>query len=260
MGKAGKGYKKPKQKKYITKRDTIITALILVVILAVVAVIAVQIHNDDFIRKKDGKYAIEKNWIVANFSKTNTYKLYKIGEVGEMDGYELQDSSENSLIKYIHPVDEENADIEFAYIGSVTRNYKTIMESLKATYSDLAEPVYFTCTGRDAVFSYYQLPEDDSDEEDAETAVDTEAADETAAEAAQDVAEEEPIDYEAEGAVIAASGDPTASQTLYNGFAYIQYDEEHSVYIQLMGPKMLTEAEAQAIYETIGNGITLTDR
>lgn len=256
MGKAGKGYKKPKQKKYITKRDTIITALILVVILAVVAVIAVQIHNDDFIRKKDGKYAIEKNWIVANFSKTSTYKLYKIGEVGEMDGYELQDSSENSLIKYIHPVDEENADIEFAYIGSVTRNYKTIMESLKATYSDLAEPVYFTCAGRDAVFSYYQLPDDSSDEESAETADDAE----TAAEAADDAAEEELIDYEAEGAVIAASGDPTASKTLYNGFAYIQYDEERSVYIQLMGPKMLTEAEAQAIYETIGNGITLIDR
>lgn len=281
MGKAGKSFKKPKQKRYISKKETILTAVIAAVIIIAVIIVAITIHNDDFIRRKNGKYAIGKNWIVANYSKTNTPKYYKIGEVGEIEGYELQDSSENSLIKYIHPADEENADIEFAYVGSVARNYTDVMDSLRENYEGLAEPVKFTCAGRDALFSYYEQSEEtteegasDTDEEapaaEGETSgteEETPAAEEEASAADPESAGDESAEPDesdngetAAGTAAEETGDETEVSATYTGFAYISYDDSHSVYIQILAPEILSEEQAMSIFETIGAGITLTDR
>ena len=122
MGKAGAGFRKPRKKPFISKKDLIYTSIAVAVVVVVIAVLAVVISRDDFIRVRDGKLDMEDNWIIANYSNTSSARYYKIGEVGNAKGFTLGAESANSSIKYIYPEDEASP-ITVAYVGTYSYNY-----------------------------------------------------------------------------------------------------------------------------------------
>lgn len=270
MGKAGSGFKKPVEKKTFTKKDIKILALTGIAIIAVIVILAIVIKNDDFIRVKNGVLQMEDNWLIADFSKTgNSSQYYQIGEVGEIEGFTLGAESANSTMKYFWPDEEDTSNIHVIYVGAAASNYSSMADYLSITTCvsagiDVAyEPADMTCAGRDAKFVYCPAdpaavaewnaahPAETGEAADEDATDESPAAGDTAAEAgnAEDAADEAAgtgeTDEEAPGCII---------------YACIDYDGEKCVYIQINTVDVVTEDEAKALVETVGESITLIER
>lgn len=230
MGKAGPGYRKPKTRKYFTKKDIISTIIVVAIIAMVVAVIAVMISRDDFIRITDGKLEMEDNWLIANYSESSRAMYYKVGEVGQIDGYTLDAGSAQSTIKSLTP-DSDDALIKAIYVGTYGSDYNAMAEQMAKLYSGVTGPVEITCAGRDARLIYGSASGQIGEAED------TDAADEA-----------EELEDEA------------AAEDTWVMIAYIDYDDGHCVYIQLNSDVELSQAEIEAQLATVADALTLVDR
>lgn len=222
MGKAGPGIRNTKKKKYLSGKDMIYAAIAVVVLAAVITAICLIVNRDDFIRVVDGKLDIGINWLVADYSDTNYPRYYKIGEIGDVEGYAISDSSQYSVTKLFTPIDEES-DIQLAYAGAYKADYTTMADNAMSISGDKATARDITVLDRSAKcltsMSYLEKAED----AEAETETGTDA----------------------EGVWVC--------------IVYIDYDAEHCVYLQFTGTKDLDEAQTDALIAQFADAVTLTD-
>lgn len=237
MGKAGPGYRKPKKKKYFSKKDIISGIVILAVIAAAVAVLAVVISRDDFIRTVDGKLDMEPNWLVANYSNGSSTMYYKIGEVADIDGYTLSESSAQSAVKTFTP-DSEDVLIKGCYFGSLASDYATAVDSMAKFYTDITGPVDITCAGRNAKYITSFSPAETAETD--ETAVETEETENKSVDKMADLNSDD--------------------EDIWVMITYIDYDDDHCVYIQLNSDHELTQEEAEEQLGIFAEALTLTKR
>ena len=83
-----KGFRKQNAKKpYLSKRD--IALLCLLVAAVAVAAIFLFRYDDGALKVEDGKVVVDgDNWLIVNGSNTRGgARYYKLGEIGELDGY-----------------------------------------------------------------------------------------------------------------------------------------------------------------------------
>ena len=243
MGKAGSGFKKPANKKSYTKKDIIQVSVFIAAIIALIAVFAIIVSSDDFIRTKNGRLQMDDNWLIAQYATKNGSAWYQVGEVDDIEGYTLSTESAGSSIKYIYP-DDVNSNVAVIYVGAAVSDYEEMHESLVtgtvSGYSMEAAPEFtaLTIAGKDAVMSNCIIPESDAEEETTETSEETE-------EASEETAEETVIDDSLPGSMI---------------YACIDYDDERCIFIQINTLEAVTDEEAMELIETAGAAITLTER
>ena len=248
MGTAGKGYRKPVKKRAFSKKDWIWTSVLAVAVIAAVVILALVIHNDDFLRTENGRLQMEPNWLIANYSKTSTPQYYQIGSVGEIPGFTLGDESAYSATKYLH-AQEEDADAQLIYISGAASDYAEMAEYLSSTAAKLAGVdemacVPFTCAGRNALYSFYTMEE---------TAA--------AATAQPEETQEAPATEEAEATAQPEDAEATAEPVITSvAYACIEYDKGHCVSIQVNADGPLTEEEALRLLNLAGDGITFLAR
>ena len=268
MGKAGPGYKKPKTKKYFTKKDIISTSVVAAIVIIAVIVLGVVISRDDFIRTKDGRLEMEDNWLISNYSNTSKTMYYKVGEIGDVEGYTLGAGSAQSPIKVL-TADDENAPVSTVYLGTFEHNYTTAAEAMVEYYTETTGPIDTTIAGRSAKyitsFSAAEGTTEETSEEASEEVPAEEAAEETPAEEpAEETAEEAPAEETADEAEAAeetvAVESPYAAEDIFVLIAYVDYDEDHCIYIQLTGNQELTTEEIDAHLAKISDRITLVER
>lgn len=263
MGKAGSGYKKPANKKSYTKKDIIQVSLIIAAIVALVAVFAIVVSNDDFIRTKNGRLQMEDNWLVAQFARKNGTVWYQVGEVGDIEGYTLGTESIGNSVKYIYPEDPAN-NVVVVYVGAAVSDYEEMNASLTSgtmfNYAITEAPasIELNIAGKDAVMTNCVIP-----------AVTDVAADETADTETADAetADEEPAQTEeTENADEAADNENVEDAVDVNAepgsiiYACIDYDDERCIFIQVNTYEAVTDEEAAEIIETVGSAITLIER
>lgn len=221
MGKGAK-FRKPKKKRYYTKKDWISLGAVLGVIAAVVAVYLFVV-NYGYVREKNGVYQIAKNELAANYG-TDAEKRYKmIGTVGDIDGFTLEDKSENSLIKYLSPTDE--SDVKSADVGGSAYQYEELADKMSGVvasqYSiDAPTPAAATIAGRAAEYITYVSP------------------------GTEDTDEADKVD------------DSTPAEAVAMG--YLDYDDGHCVFIEIIFSGEMPETdEILALFEKIADGLSL---
>lgn len=112
-----KGYRKTVQKKpFLTRKE--IAILIGIVLAIVLAIVLFNVFYDDgSLEIKDGQVVAEnlENSIVYNFGTGDAPKYYKLGEIGEIEGYtrQLWENSADALVRrYTYTPSDEASPIE----------------------------------------------------------------------------------------------------------------------------------------------------
>lgn len=247
MGKAGSGFKKPAgKKKAFTKKDIIYTSLIVAAVVIFIAVLAIVISNDDFIRTKGGRLQMEDNWLIAEYAKKNGTKYYQIGEVADIEGFTLGTESAGNTLKTYHP-DDMTDNTAVIYVGATVSNHAEMAAYLSALTSasygcEAAVPELTELCGREAYFVYCL-----TDPVEAPAKETADEADEEASEETEDTADE-----------TAGAGESDLPGCMI--YATIEYDNERCVYIQTNTVEVVSEEEAKALIDTIADAITITDR
>ena len=204
---ASKGYRRQTAKKpYLSKKD-IIT---LCVILAVVAVGAWLLfsYNDGALKVRDGKVAVDgDNWLIVNGSNSRGGKrYYKLGEVGELEGYSREAGTsltDDNIPDYTYTAEAEDAAIQTVGIVAGHRSAEALAENAAARMPSLGNvevsEVKQTQVGEQTVYYFvYTTSPDESQSaeaaEPAETAEDTGVTEE--AEPAGETGAESTVDAE----------------------------------------------------------------
>ena len=218
-----KGYRKSTAKKpYLSKRDIIILCAIIAVL--VVGAILLFSYDDGALKTKGGAIVDKgENWLIVNGSNTSGgHRYFKLGEVGEMEGYELAitpNTSDSNLSQFTFtPTDEASQVRSVSIVGSPAAADRLALANLSMMSSigtgEISEIAEAEADGR--AYQYYTINYAYTVEEDAAEEADVtveEAADE-ATDAAEDVASEateavEEAAGEATEAVEEAAGEAT---------------------------------------------------
>jgi len=274
MGKAGSGFKKPANKKKVSKKDIISVSAVVAVIVAIIIVFAIVVNNDDFIRTKNGRLQMDDNWLIAQYERKNGAVWYQIGEVGEIEGFSLTTESAGNSMKYIYPDDLTN-NVSVIYVGSSYSTYDAMIESLSLNtalsygITEVPETVSTTIAGRDAFMVHCVIPcEEDLAEETTEEATEEtteEVTEETTKEATEETTEEvtEETTEEVTEETTEEATEETATPHSHPGsmiYACIEYDDQRCIFIQINTVEAVTDEEAFDLVETVGAVITLIDR
>ncbi len=271
-----KGFRKQNGKKpYLSKRD--IALLCVLVAAVVVGAIFLFRYDDGALKVQDGKVVAEgDNWLIVNGSNTRGgRRYYKLGEVGELEGYtrEAQPSlTDANVTEHVFTAQDEAAAVDTVTISASHATAQALsayaadtMRALQgAEVTDVRQEEVGGKTVR--IFGYAVAPveadaaedevaaepAEETDEEAAEPAEETdeEAAEtEEAAEPAEEVAETEEAATEE-----AAEASPAYSRAIC---AYFDVDHDSSVMVRLQGggdsadacptDEQLTAALAEAI-------------
>ncbi len=271
-----KGFRKQNGKKpYLSKRD--IALLCVLVAAVVVGAIFLFRYDDGALKVQDGKVVAEgDNWLIVNGSNTRGgRRYYKLGEVGELEGYtrEAQPSlTDANVTEHVFTAQDEAAAVDTVTISASHATAQALsayaadtMRALQgAEVTDVRQEEAGGKTVR--IFGYAVAPvevdaaedeaaaepAEETDEEAAEPAEETdeEAAEtEEAAEPAEEVAETEEAATEE-----AAEASPAYSRAIC---AYFDVDHDSSVMVRLQGggdsadacptDEQLTAALAEAI-------------
>ena len=99
-----KGYRKSAAKKpYLTKRELIVFAVLLVLI-AIGALVFTLLTDDGALKVVDGKVVTQgENSLIAADTTSGSARYFKVGQVAEVDGYELSArplESDANLVEY----------------------------------------------------------------------------------------------------------------------------------------------------------------
>ena len=111
-----KGYRKQSAKKpYLSKRDIALLCA-LVVAIAVGAFFLFR-YDDGALKVQDGAVVTGgDNWVIANGSNTRgAARYYKLGEIGELDGYTLEAKpmeSDPNLTEFVYTNDDAEAPVK----------------------------------------------------------------------------------------------------------------------------------------------------
>ena len=183
-----KGYRKTIEKKpYLSKRDIIL----LCALLAVVAVGAIMLfsYDDGALKVKDGRIAdAGDNWVVVNGASRGGHRYFKLGEVGDMEGYTREAepvTGDENLTVYHYTPESVDAGVKSVTISGaaakpqrVAEYYRSLVTNLDVSEveKDKVGDVEYT------YFTYKAAPGEDTG--DAE-APEEDAADAEAAEAAE---------------------------------------------------------------------------
>lgn len=268
-----KGYRKAVEKKpYLSKKDIIILCLLL----AVVAVGAILLftYDDGALKVKDGKIVDPgENWLIVNGNTRGGRRYFKVGEVGDIDGYtrEAQPfASDDNLYQFNYTPEAEDSAVTGIAISASAYDPVRLAEgnaSLVAAVKDTTVSDVATDKAGELEYSYYtytrayHVDDADAEAEDAEAeapaeeeaAATEEAPGEEAAAPAEEAtpAEEEaapaedaaPAEEEAAPAEDAAEDAPNRFEQGLN--AYVGAAENRSVVIVLTA-----EAESADAYLT----------
>lgn len=170
MAKTAKKFRKPiKKKGFMSKRDVIITAILVVALAAVVTVLVKIADSDDFIRTKDGVLVMDDDWIIANYSKTGGSLYYQIGTLGAVDGFERDARYLKTPTQRLNPVDEASS-VEYCMIGASAKSYVEMadyaVEFVLKEYDVAASEIYdIDLNGRNGKYVTYSTPDDDPEDE-----------------------------------------------------------------------------------------------
>lgn len=200
---ASRGYRRQKTKKpYLTRKEII--TLCAIAALLLVGVILLLTYNDGALKVKDGVVVKDSdNWLIVNGSNTRGGKrYYKLGEVGEVEGFTRTIGSyltDDNLPEFHFSREDESVD---ETITISTNHYPTdklvnlVAKSLRETASYTVSDVASGEVGGQA-YSYYiyttesRMDDEESAEEEAggAEADDAAAAEGDAAEEAEEEAE-----------------------------------------------------------------------
>ena len=222
-----------------------------------IVVFAILVSSDDFIRTKDGVLQMDNNWLVGEYEKKNNVGYYKIGEVGEMENFYLV-NAEGSATKYVMPAAEDST-ITMSYVGSVNAGYTEFAEMLKTIYEiDESASAEMTVDGNKALYIFSAAAETEEVAEDTEEA----PAEETVED--HDHSEEEEAEHTEDDGHDHSEHDHDHSEEIVldvpSAYLLIDYDDTHSIMVELTCTAETTEEEARAAIEEIGAAITIEDR
>ncbi len=240
-----KGFRKQSGKKpYLSKRDI----ALLCVLVAAVAVAAIFLfrYDDGALKVQDGKVVTEgDNWLIVNGSNTRGgRRYYKLGEVGELDGYtrEAQPSlTDANVTEHVFTAQDEAAAIDTVTISASHATAQALsayaadtMRALQgAEVTDVRQEEIGGKTVH--VFGYAVAPaEADATEDEAAAEPAEEVATEEVAEPSEEAATEEvaePVEEAAEAGE-AAEASPAYSRAIC---AYFDVDHDSSVMLRLQG-------------------------
>ena len=271
-----KGFRKQNGKKpYLSKRD--IALLCVLVAAVVVGAIFLFRYDDGALKVQDGKVVAEgDNWLIVNGSNTRGgRRYYKLGEVGELEGYtrEAQPSlTDANVTEHVFTAQDEAAAVDTVTISASHATAQALsayaadtMRALQgAEVTDVRQEEVGGKTVR--IFGYAVAPVEADAAEDEAAAEPAEETDEEAAEPAEETDEEaaeteeaaEPAEEVAEteeaATEEAAEASPAYSRAIC---AYFDVDHDSSVMVRLQGggdsadacptDEQLTAALAEAI-------------
>lgn len=200
-----KGFRKQTAKKpYLSKRDIAILC-VLVVAIAIAAFFLFR-YDDGALKVKDGAVVADgDNWLIVNGAGTRGgVRYFKLGEMGEIDGYAREASSISTDANIPEYVFTPEAD---ASVDTVTVTTSHTASEALARYAasmlggfegnEVGEIQSAELSGRDAHYFFYTVsPSEDADAEDDHDHAAEGADAETAEEPAEDAAEAEDADTE----------------------------------------------------------------
>lgn len=127
-----KGFRKQTGKKpYLSKRDIVLLCL-LVAALAVAAILLFR-YDDGALKVQDGAVVTEgDNWLIVNGSGTRGgARYFKLGEVGDLDGFERKSNpslADANLPEYVYAAQAEDAPIQTVRVGTSHRSAAALAE------------------------------------------------------------------------------------------------------------------------------------
>ncbi len=198
-----KGYRKQKGKKaYLSKRD-IVMLCILLVALAVASVLLFR-YDDGALKMKDGAVVTDgDNWLVVNGSNTRGgQRYYKLGEIGELEGYSreaMPGTSNPNVSEYVFSAEDDA--IETVTVSTSHASAKALCDYTADSLATLAGvevgPVQTAkLGGREASYFFYHTAPAEAEEAEAAEAKE---AEEAPADAGSDEAAEAEQPAEPEG-------------------------------------------------------------
>ena len=109
------------------------------------------------------------------------------------------------------------------------------------SYTDVSAPEHIKCAGRDAVLLTSYTPAQDDAAQDADSAA--------------------PLQTEAPDSVDADGEEAeTSEEGLWVMIAYIDYDEDHCIYIHINADAELTDDQTQGYLDAIGDALVIESR
>ena len=220
-----KGYRKQVGKKpYLSKRD-IVMLCVLVAVLSVAAYLLFS-YDDGALKVKDGKITdAGENWLIVNGSPTaGRYRYYKVGEIGELEGFDRENSplSDGNVPRYVFkPQDESSAVTSISATTShsgAERLAKYVVSSMSglsnSTFSGISTAE--TDGAKYTWFTILTVPEETAEAQDAEAGGTEEAkAEATEAPEAETAGAEEPAEAAEGEAAEAEAADAKAEAPKY---------------------------------------------
>ena len=235
-----KGFRKQNGKKpYLSKRD--IALLCVLAAAVVVGAIFLFRYDDGALKVQDGKVVTDgDNWLIVNGSNTRGgRRYYKLGEVGEIEGYAREAKpilTDANVTEYVYTAQDEAAAIDTVTISASHATAQALsayaadtMRALQgAEVTDVRQEEIGGKTVH--VFNYAVSPaEGDATEGEAAAEPAEEAAAEGAGEADVEAAEPAAEVAETEEAADAA---PAYTRTIC---AYFDADHDSSIVLRLQG-------------------------
>lgn len=191
-----KGYRKSVGKKpYLSKRDIIILCVLAAALL--VGAILLFTYDDGALKVKDDRIVDPgENWLIVNGNTKGGRRYFKLGEVGDIEGYAMEAQpflSDDNLYQFNYtPEAEDSAVTDITLSASpyaparLAEGYAKMVASIEGSaVSEVA-----TATAGDVEYTYYTYTHEYYEAEDGE-----EAAEETAEEAS-DEADAEPNHFD----------------------------------------------------------------
>ena len=211
-----KGYRKTvKKKPFLTKKEIIELVVIVAVILLGIVLFNI-FYDDGFIKEAD----VQQGDIVAYASTDLRDRYFKVGTIGELEGYTLNERAEDGspIESYIFTPDGEADYVDSLSVSGSFVNAELLANStmsyMTGIESNFSEIEKTTIQDHDAyVFSYTYSEYDET--LDAEAA-ETEAAEETVEAEAAETAEE-----------------PAPNKFSQNLTAYIAVDDSHTLCLHI---------------------------
>ena len=187
-----KGYRKQTKtnKPYLSKKEIIVLCAVLVAV--VIGAILLFSYDDGALKVRDGKVVTDgDNWLIVNGSSVrNRPRYFKVGEVGDIEGYtrELGATTDANVPQYVYRPEDENSrivdiDILSSHNAAGEAATNTANNLPMLGYTDISEVHATTVNGADAYYLTYTLSPEDAEAMNAVAETGDAEADETDKEA-----------------------------------------------------------------------------
>lgn len=257
-----KGYRRSSGKKpYLSRKDIVI----LCVLVAVVAVGAILLftYDDGALKVRDGKIVEPgERWLIVNGNTRGGRRYFKLGEVGDIDGYTLEPqpfSTDDNLTQFNYSPEAEDSAITGITVSAGAYDPARLAESnarLFAAVQDTEVTDIATAKSGEVEYTYYIYAHSYYESEEADGAEEAAVETEETAES-PDVAEED-----AESAESEADADEAPNRFDQTLNAYVAAPHNGSVIITVASSadsaeEALTEDQLKAALDQAIAAVTL---